>query len=140
MRVINDAFVVEQVAIEGDRVDRERVQTYMRTGTFLLLEGGSATLGCVYVEKRGARGYLGLLSVDPAQQNRGFGRQLTAAAEKYLREQGCHAVDLRVISVRAELQSFYGKLGYAVTGTSPMPAGALLKVPCHFIHLAKSLL
>jgi hypothetical protein len=40
----------------------------MRTGTFLLLEDGPATLGCVYVEKRGDRGYLGLLSIDPELQ------------------------------------------------------------------------
>lgn len=139
VRLINAAFVVEQVAIEGDRVDRDRVQAYLRTGTFLLLEHSRSVLGCVYVEKRGDRGYLGLLSVDPAQQKKGLGRLLTAAAEKHLKETGCRAVDLRVISARDELLSFYGKLGYAVTGTSPMPAGAPLKIPCHFIHMAKPL-
>ena len=136
--LINAAFVVEQLAIEGDRVNHEKVQTYMQTGKFLLLDDGSATLGCVYVEKRGERGYLGLLSVDPARQNKGLGRLLTAAAEKHLQEAGCCAVDLRVISARSELVTFYGKLGYSVTGTSPMPADAPLKVPCHFIHMAKS--
>jgi predicted N-acetyltransferase YhbS len=140
VRVINAAFVVEQIAIEGDRVDRDKVVTFMRTGTFLLLEDGPATLGCVYVEKRGDRGYLGLLSVDPALQKKGLGRRLTAAAEKHLQEQGCNAVDLRVISPRAELLTFYGKLGYVVTGTSPMAAGVPLKVPCHYIHMTKSLL
>lgn len=138
--LINAAFVVEQVAIEGDRVDRQKVQTYMRTGKFLVLEDGSGVLGCVYVEKRADRGYLGLLSVDPAQQKRGLGRLLTAAAEKHLQEAGCRAVDLRVISARAELLAFYGKLGYSVIGTSPMPADAPLKVPCHFIHMSKQLL
>lgn len=138
--LINAAFVVEQIAIEGDRVDREKIQTYMKAGKFLLVEDGPAIPGCVYVERRGARGYLGLLSVDPAQQKRGLGRVLTAAAERHLQEAGCCAVDLRVISARAELLTFYGKLGYTITGTSSMPTDAPLKVPCHFIHVAKPLL
>jgi predicted N-acetyltransferase YhbS len=137
--LINAAFVVEQVAIEGDRVDREKIQTYMKAGKFLLLEDGPAILGCVYVEKRGDRRYLGLLSVDPAQQKRGLCRLLTAAAERHLQEAGCCAVDLRVISARAELLTFYGKLGYSVPATSAMPTDAPLKVPCHFIHMAKPL-
>lgn len=138
--LINAAFVVEQIAVEGDRVDREKIQTYKKAGKFLLLEDGPAILGCVYVERRGDRGYLGLLSVDPAQQKRGLGRVLTAAAERHLQEAGCCAVDLRVISARAELLTFYGTLGYTITGTSSMPRDAPLKVPCHFIHMAKPLL
>jgi GNAT superfamily N-acetyltransferase len=140
VRLINAAFVVEQVAIEGDRVNFKKVRDYMQTGKFLLLEESPAILGCVFVEKRGGRGFLGLLSVEPHLQGKGFGRQLTHAAEKLLRDMGCSAVDLRVISARSELLSFYGKLGYAETGTSPMPADAPLKIPCHFIHMAKPLL
>jgi len=137
VQLINAAFVVEQIAIEGDRTDRAGVQQYMRTGKFLLLEQSGTALGCVYIEKRGGRGYLGLLSVDPAQQNRGWGRQLVEAAEQYAREQGLRGMDLRAISARQELLPFYQKLGYAVTHTSPMPAGVPLKIPCHFIHMSK---
>ena len=139
VKLINAAFVVEQIAIAGDRIDRLGVETYMRSGRFLLLEENGALLGCVYVEKRGDHGYVGLLSVDPAQQKRGLGNKLAGAAEGYFREEGCGAVDLRVISVRAELLSFYGKLGYVVTGTSPMPTQVALKIPCHFIHMSKAL-
>lgn len=138
-RLINAAFAVEQVAIEGDRVDPAKVRGYMALGRFLLLEEGSALLGCVYVELRGRSGYVGLLSVAPTLQGRGFGRRLMAEAEESLRAAGCDVVDLRVISARAELLTFYGKLGYAEKGTSPMAANVPLKIPCHYIHLSKPL-
>jgi ribosomal protein S18 acetylase RimI-like enzyme len=140
VRLINAAFAVERVAIEGDRIDLAGVEKYMRTGMFLLLEKSGALLGSVYVEKRGERGYLGLLAVDPTLQKRGVGRELTAHAEKRLHQEGCSVVDLRVISARAELLAFYEKLGYVATHTSAMPAEVPLKVPCHYIHMSKSLL
>lgn len=139
VKLINSAFVVEQVAIEGDRVDAIGVEKYLRSGKFILLEGVSTLLGCVYVEKRGDRGYLGLLSVDTAHQKKGLGRSLAEAAEKYFQNEGCVAVDLRVISARAELLNFYGKLGYVVSGTSPMLETVPLKIPFHYIHMTKVL-
>jgi len=137
--LINDAFAVEQIAIEGDRVDMEGVRRYMERGAFLLLEDADSLLGCVYAELRGDRGYAGLVSVRPELQMKGLGRRLMAAAEQYLGEAGCGSVDLRIISARPELLHFYGKLGYAQTGISPMPVDTPLKMACHFIHLSKPL-
>lgn len=137
--LINSAFVVERVAIEGDRIDRIGVRKYMATGRFLILESGDSMLGCVYLEKRGERGYLGLLAVHPAKQSRGIGRRLASEAEKSFREQGCSTVDLRVISARAELVPFYESLGFVLQGTSPMPENVPLKVPCHYVHMSKIL-
>jgi GNAT superfamily N-acetyltransferase len=138
-RLINAAFVVEQIAVEGDRVDVDKTRDYMTRGKFLLLEDATALLGCVYVELRGNHGYVGLLSVDPVLQKKGLGRRLMAAAEQNLNDAGCAAVDLRIISARPELLRFYAKLGYAETGISPMPVDAPLKMACHFIHLSKPL-
>jgi GNAT superfamily N-acetyltransferase len=138
-QLINAAFVVEQIAIEGERVDPDRVRGYMDRGKFLLLEDGSALLACVYVEQRGGHGYVGLLSVEPARQGSGLGRRLMAAAEQYFSDQSCEQVDLRIISARPELLRFYGKLGFKETGISPMPEDAPLKMACHFIHLSKPL-
>jgi GNAT superfamily N-acetyltransferase len=138
-RLINAAFAVEQIAIEGDRVDPAKVRGYMELGKFLLLEDAVTLLGCAYVELRGRRGYVGLLSVTPTLQGKGLGRRLMIAAEEYARGAGCDAVDLRVISARAELLTFYGKLGYTAKGTSPMAADAPLKRPCHYIHMSKPL-
>jgi GNAT superfamily N-acetyltransferase len=139
VHLINAAFVVEQIAIEGDRVNPEKIQEFIGRGKFLLLESADGLLGCVFVELRRDRGYLGLLSVEPSLQMKGFGRRLMAAAEHYFSAAGCSGVDLRIISARPELLRFYAKLGYVETGISPMPVDAPLKMACHFIHLAKPL-
>src|SRR5262245_24250006 len=138
-RLINLAFAVEQVAIPGERIDQGKARAFLSTGVFLVLEGHSGLTGCVYAEKRGDRGYVGLLAVEPSLEGRGFGRRLMVAAEEHLKGAGCRAVDLRVISARSELLPFYRRLGYVETGTSPIPREIELKIPCHFIHMSKRL-
>src|SRR6266436_4754405 len=137
--LVNAAFRVEQPFIEGDRVDAEGVRSYMAKGKFLVAEDSAGLTGCVYVELRGDRGYLGLLGVDPQRQGTGLGRKLMDAAEKFFREAGCLAVDLRVISARAPLPAFYRHLGYRETGTAPFAPDVPLKVPCHYILMSKNL-
>jgi GNAT superfamily N-acetyltransferase len=138
-RLINAAFIVERVVIDGDRTNPENVRALMNTGAFLLTEDAVGLAGCVYVERRGERSYLGLLSVEPQRQGMGFGRQLVAAAEDYSREIGCRAVDLRIVSARAEILPFYRRLGYIENGTAPFPADVQTKVPSHFILMTKPL-
>src|SRR5216683_5350916 len=139
VRLINAAFAVEKIVIEGDRIDSEKVSALFETGNFLLLYQVDQLLGCVYVEVKGKRGYLGLLGVQPDRQKSGLGRRLTTAAEDYFRKAGCEAVDLRIISVRAELPPFYERLGYAATAIAPVPDTIPLKIPSHFSVMSKSL-
>jgi predicted N-acetyltransferase YhbS len=82
-RIINAAFVVERMAFDGDRINALGVSDLMKKGPFLLAEDAIELAGCVYVEVRGARSYLGLLSVGPARQGTGLGRLLVAEAEEY---------------------------------------------------------
>ncbi len=139
-RLINEAFVVERVAIEGDRIDREGVLLNMRSGSFLVHEEDGSIVGCVYVQKKENRCCLGLLSVAPSLQGTGIGRKLVVAAEEFANRESCVAMDLRIISARSEvMQKFYEQLGYSVTGTSPLPDFVVLKAPCHFIHMSKLL-
>jgi ribosomal protein S18 acetylase RimI-like enzyme len=135
--LINSAFRVEQPFIDGDRTNPEGVRTYMEKGKFLLAEDAAGLAGCVYVELRGDHGYLGLLGVDPQRQGTGLGRKLMDAAENFFRQAGCVAVDLRVISARAPLPSFYRHLGYLETGTASFPPDVPAKVPCHYILMSK---
>lgn len=138
-RLINAAFVVEQIVFEGDRVDDLAIRVYMSSGTFLVAEDSGALAGCVYIEIRGDRSYLGLLSVQPERQGTGLGRRLVAAAESFARESGCRFMDLRVISARGEqLLPFYQRLGYFFIRTEPFPANLIAKIPSHFIMLSKS--
>ena len=139
VRLINAAFLVEQPFIEGDRIDAEGVQTYMAKGKFLVAEDCAGLAGCVYVELRGERGYIGLLGVDPPRQGTGLGRKLMDAAENYFRQAGCRVIDLRIVSGRTPLHAFYRHLGYSETGTTPVPPEVPGKVPFHFINMSKSL-
>jgi len=138
-RLINAAFRVEQPFIEGDRINPDGVRAYMEKGKFLLAEDATGLAGCVYVELRGDRGYLGLLGVDPSHQGTGLGRKLMDAAENFFRQAGCVAVDLRVVSARTPLPSFYRHLGYLETGTAPFAPDVPAKIPCHYILMSKPL-
>ena len=138
-RLINAAFVVEQPFIEGERIDPAGVREYMQKGRFLVAEDAVGLAGCVYVELRGERGYLGLLGVAPARQGTGLGRKLMDAAENYFREAGCRAIDLRIISPRTPLPAFYEHMGYRQTGTVPFAPDVPVKVPCHYVLMSKTL-
>jgi len=138
VRLINSAYVVERFFVEGDRVDEDEVRAHLARGAFLVLPEGGALAGCVYVERRGDRGYFGLLSVDPPRHGRGLGRTLVAAAEDHLRAAGCRAVDIHVVSLRTELPPFYRRLGYLETGTAAFE-DPKLKRAAHFIRMSKEL-
>lgn len=72
--------------------------------------------GCVFLQKRQGKMYLGMLSVNPKLQARGTGKEIMAAAEEYARQQGCPAIFMRVISLRHELIAWYERRGYHKTG------------------------
>ena len=57
--LINLAFQVEKFFIDGDRISVAEVRSLLQKGWFLVMEAGNALCGCVYVESRGPRGYLG---------------------------------------------------------------------------------
>src|SRR5260370_36763237 len=138
-RLITEAFRVELPLIEGDRIDPRGVRAYLQKGKFLLAEDATGLAGCVYVEIRADRGYLGLLAVNAQRQGTGLGRKLMDAAEIFFREAGCLAVDLRVISARTPLPAFYRHLGYLETATAPFAPDVPVKVPCHYILMSKAI-
>jgi GNAT superfamily N-acetyltransferase len=137
--LINVAFRPDQIAVDGDRIDREKLQPFFANGKFLVLEDREGLAGCVYAEVRGSRGYIGLLALRPVLQNRGLGRLLMRRAERFLAAAGCRVVDLRTISARNDLVPMYQHLGYEETGTAAMPPEIPLKIPCHFITMSKRL-
>jgi predicted N-acetyltransferase YhbS len=139
--LINSAFSIETF-LEGTRTDEDRLAAMMRKGEILVAENGSGQLlGCIYTEVRGARGYLGQLAVGPAFQGADLGRLIVAAGEDRLRRQGCDAVDIAVLSMRAELPPVYRRFGYVETGTEEFHPLQPLKpgVECHCIVMSKQL-
>jgi N-acetylglutamate synthase-like GNAT family acetyltransferase len=139
--LINKAFKVEAFFIVRDRLMPEETRQYFQKGRFLIAEENNTLAGVVYVELRGDRSYLGLLSVDPDRQKSGLGRRLTAAAEEFAREMGAHHMDITVVNLRTELPPFYRKLGYTDNGTEPVRPDMIPRLlqPCHFIKMTKPL-
>ncbi|HYK37266.1 GNAT family N-acetyltransferase [Alloacidobacterium sp.] len=140
-QIINQAFSVELFFKAGDRITLDEVQRLSKKGRFMVLEENGEIQGSVYVELRGERAYLGLLSTNPARQRSGIGSRLTTAAEEFARESGCRFMDLRVVNLREELPVIYGKFGYEITGTEDvaLEAGQRFTRPAHFITMSKEL-
>ena len=139
--VINAAFrIAEGFFLDGNRITQSEVEEKLSNGAFIVSENGDALSGCVYVELRGERSYLGLLSVDPSCQQSGLGSRLMNEAEKYCRERGSGAMDILIVSLREELPAYYEKRGYTQNGTSPFPPDVETRIPCHFINMSKPLL
>ncbi|HTU36083.1 MAG TPA: GNAT family N-acetyltransferase [Candidatus Acidoferrum sp.] len=139
--VVNAAFVVEDF-IEGTRTDITNLTEMMQKGEFLVAEDESNQIAaCVYIEIRGERGYLGMLSVDPPKQGTGLGRVMVEAAENHCRNRGCRWMDLRVLSPRRELLPFYEKFGYTQVRREEFHPPRPLRVPieCYGIILSKAL-
>ncbi len=111
---------------------------------FLKASDAAGTIGgCVFLEKRDAGLYLGMLSVAPELQGHGIGKLLLQGAEMHARHVGCRVVFMRVISLRAELIDWYVRHGYRNTGVlepfeSPEKFG-VPKQPLEFVILEKTL-
>ena len=135
----NRAFAVERVFLDRDRIDGGSVRESLENGTFLVGENSHGSLvASVYLEQRGNRGYFSLLAVDPTHQRSGLGRRMVDAVESHLRFLGCHALDMRVINLRAELMPFYRRLDFVEVGVEPFEDPSLRR-PAHFILMSKSL-
>lgn len=120
VEVINDAYLVEAFFVRGPRIDADEVRALMARGRFLVVPAtdGIGLDAGVYIEARGERGYLGLLSVRTAAQGRGLGSAMLQAAERALSDT-CHTVGIHVVDVRTDLDPFYRRRGYERVGHRP---------------------
>lgn len=140
MDLINAAFrKAEGFIIGRDRVDLEVVHSLLAKGEFLVADDEGALAGCVYLELRAERAYMGLLSVDPARQKTGVGSMLVSEAELRCAKAGCRFMDLKTIHLRKDNRAFYKRRGYVETGTEPFPSELTTKLPCHFVNMSKPL-
>ena len=139
-------WTTEADMVAGDlRTDEENMKELMELPDVIFLKyinDNNEIEGCVFLHKRHGKLYLGMLSVSPAIQAKGIGKQLMAAAELYAKEQGCPAVFMRVISIRDELIAWYERQGYFRTGEiQPFDDSKFgtAKQPIEFIVLQKDL-
>lgn len=138
--LINTAFSIETF-LSGPRTDLDRLTEQMQKGTVLLAEdpNNGQVVASVYLEVRGQRGYLGMLAVHPARQKMGLGRRMMMEAEEFLRNEGCVAVDISVLSLRPELRPVYRKMGFIEIGTEEFRYPHPIKegLDCHVVIMSK---
>jgi ribosomal protein S18 acetylase RimI-like enzyme len=117
-------WTTEADLLDGIRTDEAGLAAMLANAqaTILKYEQDGQLIGCVYLEKKNDRLYLGMLTVSPDAQAGGIGKQLMAAAEQLARDWQCRAMTMTVIPQRHELIAFYERRGYQPTGeTEPFP-------------------
>ncbi|ATW02946.1 GNAT family N-acetyltransferase [Sphingorhabdus sp. YGSMI21] len=112
----------------GQRTDAEALREMIAADNqvILLAKKGNAITGCVQLSRvGGGLAYLGLLTVDPALQAAGLGKQLLGESERFVRDQWqANAIEMTVIRQREDLIAYYERRGYARTGElRPFPHG-----------------
>ncbi len=73
-------------------------------------------IGCVSLQEKKDKLYLGMLTVKPDIQTTGIGKKLLSAAEDYAKKNNIFCIEMTVISVRQELIAWYQRRGYQLTG------------------------
>ncbi len=137
-------WTTEADLLGGIRTDEAGLKTMLQNplATILKYEQAGQLLGCVYLETKVDRLYLGMLTVSPDVQTGGIGKALLAAAEQVAQDGKCRAIRMTVISQRHELIAFYERRGYRPTGeTEPFPMDdprfGQPKMPLSFIVMEK---
>lgn len=105
--------------LSGNRIDEDTITQYLNNGNVTILKYVDNTeqiQGCVYLEGKTNKLYLGMLSVDPDLQAGGIGRQLLAAAEILAASKRLRLIIITVISTRTELIAWYNRRGFKANG------------------------
>jgi ribosomal protein S18 acetylase RimI-like enzyme len=111
-------WTTEADLLDGIRTNQEQLKQQISGShsTMLIYEDtNKQPIACVYLENKENTLYLGMLTVQPDFQAEGIGKKLLQAAEEYAVWLGKQAIQMTVISVRAELIAWYQRRGYQVT-------------------------
>lgn len=114
-------WTTEADILDGIRIDEAALKAYFDKENVTLLkytDDAGELIGCVYLELKKPKLYLGMFSVKPHLQGKGIGKTLMLAAEEFALANACHTITISVISSRSELIAWYERLGYRPTGES----------------------
>jgi ribosomal protein S18 acetylase RimI-like enzyme len=112
-------WTTESHLLDGIRIDEPTFNAYFQHADISILKAVDAdgtACGCVYLELKAPKLYLGMLTVSPLLQDKGIGRQLLDAAFNYACEMRLQAIMITVISSRHELIGWYERRGFKLTG------------------------
>ena len=142
VQVVNVAFLSEAFCVTGDRTDADDIRARFAAGIFFVIDNPSDRTclhGSVFCSVEHSRGYLGLLSVDPATRGQGLSRLLLAAVEQHCREAHCNFLDITVVNAREDLFPFYARLGFAGCDVLPFPVPERARQPLQLVKMTKPL-
>jgi ribosomal protein S18 acetylase RimI-like enzyme len=128
---------------EGPRADEQMITDYLNKEnvTILKLTDEAKIIGTVYLEIKGTKLYLGMLSVSPDVQNKQVGRILLAEAENFAKQNHCKVISITVISLRETLINWYERRGFVRVGElQPFPVDARFgrpKIPLELVEMEK---
>lgn len=133
-------WTTEANLLDGIRIDESAMIKYFQDPYITILKyvnDEGEIIGCVYLEIKEGKLYLGMLTVSPAVQANGIGRQLLHEAEVVATELNCTTIYMTVITSRHELIQWYERRGYKATGEIlPFHEGTRFGVPTQKIELA----
>ena len=140
-------WTTEADLLDGIRTNKDVLSGMINRGDSIVLKCNNAKnqlVGCVYLQKKEEKLYLGMLTVAPDIQAQGIGKKLLQASEEYAQTQQCTAITISVISLRQELIKWYERRGYKATGErKPFPSNdprfGLPKQQLEFIVMEKKL-
>jgi ribosomal protein S18 acetylase RimI-like enzyme len=126
--------------LDGIRIDEPTMAEYLQDADTTILkytDDNGQIVGCVYLQLRKQKLYLGMLTVSPTLQTSGIGRQLLHEAEKIAHQLNCRVIFMTVITTRLELIKWYERRGYQATGKiEPFPEDTKFGAPKQVIQLA----
>jgi ribosomal protein S18 acetylase RimI-like enzyme len=132
-------WTTEANLLDGLRIDEGTLSGYLHDPNVVILKNTNEEeqiTGCVYLELRPPKLYLGMFSVLPLLQGKGIGRNLLLAAEAYAQKLNVKCITMTVISTRHELINWYERRGYKVTGeTLPFHVDKKFGIPKQLLSL-----
>jgi ribosomal protein S18 acetylase RimI-like enzyme len=112
-------WTTEADLLDGFRTDTEQILSLFEDSNalFLLCRVDTELQGSVYLQKEDDSVHIGMLAVNPLQQNRGIGKALLYAAELTAQQTwAANRLLMSVIPCRHELIAYYQRRGYKRTG------------------------
>jgi ribosomal protein S18 acetylase RimI-like enzyme len=112
-------WTTEADLLDGRRTDTQQILSLFEDSNalFLLCRVDTELQGSVYLHKEDDGVHIGMLAVNPLQQNRGIGKALLHAAELTAQQTwAANRLLMSVIPCRHELIAYYQRRGYKRTG------------------------
>lgn len=138
-------WTTEADLLDGTRIDDASIRAIIESPKSQVLKftEGDKIIGCMRLDNRGKKMYLGMFAVDPEIQGKGIGKKFLQAADEEAKKQNCQFIEMTVISVRSELIAWYQRHGYQPTGVEkPMefdsPSAGIPKMDLRFVVLEKA--